>query len=207
MIKPFWLFCLVILVAGCKRSEKAEVNSPSAHQPELPFSAPIRRPTPPEALRILIDIPKLAFAKRAEVSRVLGTSRKVMQDTNMANWSQGTVLTVMYPRAESTFLTGRLVSITYRFKSSAKTAADVLEQSGLPREAAALDRAHSDHLPFRATLNSKNPLSCCGLLFQWVSIPEDRSHIWVNFANINERFADWPIEMRSAWVRAGATPL
>ena len=46
--------------------------------------------------------------------------------------------------------------------------------------------------------------SVCPHLSSWVSIPEDLSHISVNFANINEHYAEWPEEIQSAWLRAGA---
>jgi hypothetical protein len=108
-----------------------------------------------------------------------------------------------YTRAECIFLARLLVSITYRFKVRPKSAEDVLEYSGLPREAAALDKQHPSHLPFRAFYAPnpafRNPVKCCGLLLQWVSIPEDRSEVWINFAK--------PEQIRSAWLRAGASPL
>jgi hypothetical protein len=160
---------------------------------------------------MLIDIPSLAFVRRDGVNSILGMPRRAVRDSNMMTWSEGTVESVFYSRAECTFLTGRLISITYKFKTPPKTVQDALEWSGLPREAAALDNAHPDHLPFRAFYapnpEYRNPVRCCGLLLQWVSIPENRSELWVNFANINEHYADWPEEIRSAWLRAGAKPL
>jgi hypothetical protein len=156
---------------------------------------------------IRVDLPILGFVRQSKVNSVLGAPRRIDRDANMMTWSQGTITTVLYSRAECTFLRDHLVSITYKFKVRPKTAEDALEWIGLPREAAFLDNQHPSHLPFRATYAPNpahsNPVRGRGLLLQWVSMPEDGSEIQINFANINERYADWPKEIQSAWLRAG----
>lgn len=208
-VQTFKTMCVVFSVAlagGCNAPDRpvSNISAPKADDTEKPSSSARLR-------HVVIDIPKLAFARQTSVNSALGAPKKVKRDSNIADWREGAVTSVLYSRAECTFLEGRLVSITYTFKIRPKSAEDVLEYSGLPREASALDNANPGHLPFRAFYAPnpayRNPVRCCGLLLQWVSIPEDRSEVWVNFANINEHYADWPEQIRSAWLRAGASPL
>jgi hypothetical protein len=159
------------------------------------------------AAYVEIDLPKLAFAKTDLVERALGRSERVRKDTNMMDWSEGPIVDIAYKHADCMYLRGRLVSITYKFRKRPATAADALEWTGFPREAVSLDNEHQDHLPYRAFYapnpDYRNPIRCCGLLLQWVSIPENKDHILVNFANINDHFRDWPEEIRYEWLRAG----
>lgn len=193
---------------GCTVADKSASDAPAAQQKPKP---PEKVSSPARSRHVLIDMPRLAFARMAEVNSVLGMPRQVKSNANVMAWSEGAVTSAFYSRAQCDFLAGHLVSITYKFKTKPKTAEDALEWSGLPREAADLDNNHPDHLPYLAFYapnpQYRNPVRCCGLLLQWVSITEDRGEIQINFANINEHYADWPLEIRSSWLRSGASPL
>ena len=158
----------------------------------------------PSAARILINLPKLAFATFDEVGRVLGKPSRVTVDHNSETWSEGEITEAIYRRAECNFLSGRLIVITYTFTKATRpaTVADALVTCGLPEEAANLSNFPPYHARYPA-----NPLRCCGLLFHFVSIPEDFSSIWVVFANMNLHFTEWPSQTQEAWRRAGGPKL
>jgi hypothetical protein len=220
-----WVFLILVLIVFIsvlpdkhnqptvdkqKSTANAEprVESPlSLHQPthveiDLPKPQSLHQPT-----HVEIDLPKLAFAKADVVEKALGRPINVKKDANHEDWSEGPILNVRYKGAECLYLRGRLVQVIYTFKKRPTKAEDALEWTGFPREAASLDNEHENHLPYRAfyapNAAYRNPIHCCGLLFQWVSISEAMNEIWVNFANINDHFLDWPEEIRSAWLRAG----
>ena len=196
-----FLLALLGISFGCTKSDEG-ANRSGPESRDRQSVAPR-----PEPAHVDIDIPKLAFARKMVVEKMLGKPLQGQRSANMMTWSEGSIVVTTYKHAQCTYLNGRLVSITYEFKKRPATVADALELSGLPRESASLDNAHQDHLPFRAFYapnpDYRNPVRCCGLLLQLVSIPEDLSEIWVNFANINDHFRDWPEEIRSAWFRAG----
>jgi hypothetical protein len=149
----------------CTVTDRSTSKAPAVQRSE----PPAKLPPPAKFRRMLIDIPSLAFARRDGVNSILGMPRRAVRNSNMTTWSEGTVESVFYSRAECTFLTGRLISITYKFKTPPKTVQDALEWSGLPREAAALDNAHPDHLPFRAFYpripNTAIPFAAVGCSF------------------------------------------
>jgi hypothetical protein len=131
-----------------------------------------------------------------------------MNSSNMTDWSEGRVVETRYGNGNETrYLRDRLVSITYRFPKGKKpsTIEGALESFGFPPDAKSLDQQSSSG--FRAfdapNPSYRNPLRCCGLVFQMVDIPADVSQIWVNFVNINDHFEDWPDEMKTAWREAG----
>jgi hypothetical protein len=157
---------------------------------------------------LVIDVPGLAFAKSAAVRKVLGPPTMWTKSKNGRNWSEGPVVEARFKRTECTFFWDRLIGIDYAYSRKPADAAEALEWAGLPRSAVSLDGDHADHLPFRAfyapTAEYRNPIRCCGgLVLYWVSIPADRSLVRVTYANINDRFADWPDEIRQAWLRKG----
>jgi len=201
-----FLLALLGISFGCTNSGDGASRSSSEPRDRQSVA-----PAAPESTHIEIDIPKLAFVRKVVVEKLLGRQLREHRDTNIMTWSEGSIVDTTYKRAQCIYLEGRLVSITYEFKKRPATVADALELSGLPRESASLDNAHQDHLPYRAFYapnpDYRNPIRCCGLLLQSVSIGEDRSDIWINFANINDHFRDWPEEIRSAWFRAGGNSL
>jgi hypothetical protein len=157
-----------------------------------------------QPIHVEIDLPKLALARKTAIDKILGPPTKTQNETNTLDLP---ISVVQYKRAECTFFRDRLVSIIYKFKKRPSTAADALEWSGLPRSAVSLDNEHANHLPYRAFYapnpDYRNPIRCCGLLLQWVSIPEDLGEIHVNYANSNYHFKEWPVEIQSEWSRAG----
>jgi hypothetical protein len=145
------------------------------------------------------------FASFEDVGRVFGKPSRVTADRNISGWSEGEITEAIYRRAECSFLSGRLIAITYTFGKTDRpwTVREVLEACGLPREAETLS---GGALPYHAMYPS-NPLRCSGLAFHLVSIPEDFSSVWVVFANMNLHFPEWPRATQEAWRRAGGPKL
>jgi hypothetical protein len=172
----FFLVAFVILVAGGSFVEKVQVPvAPAERQSAIP---PV------------IDIPRLAFAPRDTVNKVLGKPVKVASDRNLTNWKEADLIQVTYRRAVCGFLDGRLVNIEYQFAKHLSTAAELLSASGFPESAAAVD---DGHLPFRAMLNPfKNPISYRGVVYYSVLFGEHLNEISVVIASVNDHFADWP---------------
>lgn len=154
---------------------------------------------------VVLNLPKLVFAPFEEAGRVLGKPSRVTVDHNSETWSEGEVIEAIYRRAECSFLSGRLIAITYTFAKATRptTVTEELVTCGLPKEAANLS---GGHLPYHA-MYPANPLRCCGLAFHFVSMPEDFSSIWVVFANMNLHFTEWPSQTQEAWRRAGGPKL
>jgi hypothetical protein len=175
-------------------------NNPGSANRQV--ETPTRRPA-----HIEVDIPSLVFAKEDAVGKVLGASIGSQDDAFRTDLGEVPVITKFYSRATCQYFQGRLVKIRYSFQTAPATAADALEWSGFPRASVSLDHEHADHLPYLAiyvrNASYRNPIRCCGIMLQYVSIGADRSDIEVNFANMNERFRDWPEEIRSEWFRAG----
>ncbi len=140
-----FLLTLLGISLGCTNSGDGANRSGSESRDRQSVA-----PTP-ESAHVAIDIPKLAFARKIVVEKMLGKPLRDQRGTNMMTWSQGSIVVTSYRHAQCTYLEGRLVSITYEFKKRPTTVADALELSGLPRESASLDNAHQDHLPYRTT--------------------------------------------------------
>lgn len=152
-----------------------------------------------------VDIPRLAFGSRSRVDAVLGKPWRVRRDSNGKSWSEGAIFLVEYRQAECGFLAGHLTSIVYKFKRTPKSVGIALEWAGISNRAAFLDREHPNSFPFRAGIDTGDAIQFEDLTLRLVLVGEE--DILVNFANVNTRYADWPIEVRSAWLRAGAKPL
>jgi hypothetical protein len=154
---------------------------------------------------VVLNLPALVFAPFEEVGRVLGKPSRITADRNISYWSEGEITEAIYRRAECSFLSGRLISITYTFAKTARpwTVTEALAACGLPKEA---ENLSGGVLPYHAMYPS-NPLRCCGLALHLVSIPEDFSHVWVVFANGNLHFQEWPRATQEAWRRAGGPKL
>ena len=176
---------------AARDKQKSAANA----EPRVESPQSLHQPT-----HVEIDLPKLAFAKADVVEKALGKPVNVKKDANSEDWSEGPILNVRYKGAECLYLRGRLVQVIYTFKKRPTKAEDALEWTGFPREAVSLDNEHENHLPYRAfyapNAAYRNPIHCCGLLFQGVWITEAMNEIQVNFANINDHFLAWPEEIR-----------
>jgi hypothetical protein len=165
-------------------------------------------PQQERAVKVLVDIPKLAFRPKLEVERAIGKPKRTRIDSNNMRWHEGTVITAEYPNGSTAvYLSGRLVSLTFNIPapSRPKTVAEALSMFNLPPEAASLDSpGAAGYRAFNApNPDYRNPLRCCGLSFHLVQFPSTFSQIWVNYININTHFVCWPVEMQTAWKMAG----
>lgn len=202
VIVPAIVVVLCLVGWGIAISDRPGIPEPSAVAATTSSSDSV--PFQPSTAHVILNLPKLAFAPLEEVGRVLGKPSRVTVDHNSVSWSEGEVIEAIYRRAECSFLSGRLIAITYTFAKTTRptTVTEELAACGLPKRAASL----SSFPPYLAMYPS-NPLRCCGLAFHLVSIPEDFSSIWVVFANMNLHFQEWPSETQEGWRRAGGPKL
>jgi len=198
----------VVLVIGAVISFVPKRTTPEAfHEkpPSRPAAASIRAQRP-----VVVDIPSLAFRTRSEVAAKLGEALMTTHDSNQMNWREGEMFVVKYRRASCQFLAGRLVTMRYTFERSKRPASvsAALEICGFPAEEVNQD---GSTFPWRAFLAPnpayRNPIQCCGLVFDWVSFPEDGSFIDVSYINPGHHYNDWPQETQATWLRLGGQRL